>query len=110
MVFLCGSEMTNNVTFFLYKMIINQRISTFRGSESINPSRKLRLDHFVIDSQLMVTVGNPKHAFEFTEFRFLRVKNPALGFVLAITERRLSKQENLDSLFPWRFIRSFQWW
>ena len=60
--------------------------------------------------KLMDTVGNPKHAFEFTEFRILGVKNPDLGFVLAITERRLSKQENLDSLFPWRFIRSFQWW
>ena len=87
-----------------------QLISTFRCSETINPSRKLLLDHFVIDSQLMDTVGNPKHAFEFTEFRILGVKNPDLGFVLAITERRLSKQENLDSLFPWRFIRSFQWW
>ena len=49
--------------FFLYKMIIYQLILTFRSSESINPSRKLRLDHFVIDFQLIDTVGDPNHAF-----------------------------------------------
>ena len=80
MVFFIETKSTKYVTFFLYKMINYQLILTFRSSESINPSRKLRLDHFVIDFQLIDTVGNPNHAFWNHQIAIFDGKKSRLGF------------------------------
>ena len=73
----------------------------------MNPSKKLRFDHFVIDSQVMDTVGNPNHAFWIHQNAIFEGQKSIFGFCSGHNREEIQKTGEFRFTFPVEIYQIF---